>query len=190
MVGLVQLFGGWEGPSRGWRRNCFLLCVCLGRKKWEAGGEPWQAGSSCGRGHRLLAWLLWPAVLLPLFGESRPGMGWGQGSMPEPCRVLKPPYPAYSCRSRPAHSSWDPDAGPACATASLCPPGRSTQLAPQCALSHRRFPSSIAHWADGCRILIPTDLQQWLLSAVTPWEPAAEQQAMAVQGEGMDTARS
>lgn len=44
LVGLTQLCGGGEGPSQDWRRNCFLLCVCLG---WENGklevNPGWQA---------------------------------------------------------------------------------------------------------------------------------------------------
>lgn len=93
-MGLTQLFGGAEGPSQSWGRNCFLLCVRLGWKKREAGGEPGQASSPRSTGHGPLARLLWPAMLMLLFGENRLGRGWG--SPLEACRVLKPPYPVHS----------------------------------------------------------------------------------------------
>lgn len=102
LVRLPQLFGGREGPSQGWGRNCFLLCVRLGWKKREAGGEPGRAGFPRSRDHGPLAQLLWPAVLLPLFGENRLGRGWG--SPLEACRVLKPPYPVHSRQLRASHS--------------------------------------------------------------------------------------
>lgn len=84
LVGLTQLFGGGQGPSRDWGRNCFLLCVHLGWKKREAGGEPGQAPHAAGAMGRSLS------------SSGRPccchfGGKTGRDSPPDACRVLKPP---------------------------------------------------------------------------------------------------
>lgn len=57
----------------------------------------------------------------------------------------------------------------------LCsaPPAVAPSWHRWCAPSRQRSPSSVAHWVNGCCILIPLELQQGLPSTVTLWEPAA-----------------
>lgn len=93
LVGLTQLFGSGQGPSRDWGRNCFLLCVHLGWKKREAGGEPRQAPRAAGAmGHSLGS--SGRPCCCHFAGKT------GRDSPPDACRVLKPPYSVHSRRPR------------------------------------------------------------------------------------------